>query len=105
MPSRGGEAQSKIKRKRKRDKYPDLGRELKNMEHEGDSDTNCNWCTWNNPKRIGTGTGGLGNKRKNGDYSDNSIIRINQNTEKSPGDLRRFAVTQTSMRNHQLALV
>ena len=22
------------------------------MEHEGDSDTNCNWCTWNNPQRT-----------------------------------------------------
>ena len=22
------------------------------MEHDGDSDTNCNWCTWNNPERI-----------------------------------------------------
>ena len=26
----------------------DLARELKKfMEHEGESDTNCNWCTWN----------------------------------------------------------
>ena len=34
----------------KRDECLDLVRELKKtMEHEGDSDTNCNWCTWNNP--------------------------------------------------------
>ena len=23
------------------------------MEHEGDGDTNCKSCTWNNPQRIG----------------------------------------------------
>ena len=34
-----------------------------------------------------------------------SITRISQNTEKSPGDLRRLAVTQTPVRNHQLTLV
>ena len=29
-------------------------RELKKaMEHEGDGDTICVWCTWNNPQRIG----------------------------------------------------
>ena len=22
------------------------------MEHEGDGDTNCNWCTWNNPQVL-----------------------------------------------------
>ena len=27
------------------------------MEHEGNSDTNSNWCTWNNPQRIGKKTG------------------------------------------------
>ena len=28
------------------------------MGHKGDSDTSCNWCTWNNPQMIGKGTGG-----------------------------------------------
>ena len=23
------------------------------MEYEGDCDTNCNWCTWNNPQSLG----------------------------------------------------
>ena len=31
------------------------------MEHEGDSDTNCNWYTWNNFQRNGKGNGGLEN--------------------------------------------
>ena len=61
------------------------------MEHEDDSDTNCNWCTWN--QRIGKQTGRLGDKMTSGNHLDYSII-IGQNTEKSPGDLRRFVVTQ-----------
>ena len=48
----------KIRRKQKRDKYLDLARELKKpMEYEVDGDTNCNWCTWNNPPKIGKVTG------------------------------------------------
>ena len=38
------------------------------MEHESDGDTNCNWCTWNNPQWIGKGNRRLGNKRKIGDH-------------------------------------
>ena len=44
---------------------------------------------------IGTRTGGLGNKRTSRDHPNYSIIEIGQNTEKSPGDLKRLAVTQT----------
>ena len=37
-----------IKVSEKMNKYLDLARELKKTEeHEGDSDTNCSWCTWN----------------------------------------------------------
>ena len=32
------------------------------MEHEGDADTNCNWCTQNELQLIGTRNGRLGNK-------------------------------------------
>ena len=32
-------------------------------------------------------------QRSSGDYPNRSIIKIGQNTEKSPGDLRRIAVT------------
>ena len=38
-------------------------------------------------KRIGIGNGGLGNKRMREDHLKYSIIKIAQNTEKSPGDL------------------
>ena len=36
----------KLKECEKRDKYLDLARELKTMEHEGDNYTNCDWCFW-----------------------------------------------------------
>ena len=65
------------------------------MDHESDSDTNFNWCSWYSHQRIDTKTGGLGNKRISGDHSNYCIIEISQNTEKSPQDLRRLAVTQT----------
>ena len=75
------------------------------MEHAGDGDSNCDWYTWYNPQKIGKETGRLGNKRMNIDHQDNRIIKIGQNTEKSPGDLRRFALTQTQVRNYQLTLI
>ena len=65
------------------------------MENESDGDTNCYRCTRYSHQRIGIGTGGIGNKRTSGDYLNDSIVKISQNTEKSPGDLRRLAVTQT----------
>ena len=75
------------------------------MGHESDSDTNCNWYSWYSQQRIDTGTGGLGNKRTSKDYPNYSIIKIRQNTKKSPGDLKRVAVSQTSVRNYRLMQV
>ena len=49
-----------LKENEKKDKYVDLARALKNMEHESDGDTNWNWCYWYSQQRIGTETGGLG---------------------------------------------
>ena len=74
------------------------------MKHEGNGDTNCYWCTWNNPQRLGKGPRKLRNQRTSGDHANYSIIKIGQNTEKSPGDLRRLAITQTSEKD-QLKLV
>ena len=39
------------------------------------------------------------------DYPNNSIAEDGQNPETSPGDLRRLAVTQTPVKNHQLTLM
>ena len=68
-----------------RDKYLNLARELY--------------------QKNGTGTGGLGNKWTSGSYPNYSIIKIGQNTEKSSGDLKRLAVSQTLAEDYQLTLV
>ena len=75
------------------------------MAYEIDSDTNCIQCGWYCHLKIGKGIGGLINKRMNGDYLNYSIIKIGQNTKKNPGDLRRLAVTQTPVEDHQLMLL
>ena len=75
------------------------------MEHEGGVYTSYNWCTWYNHQRINKGTGGLGNKRTSGYYPNCNSIKISYNTEKSPGDLSRFAVTQNSLKDYPLTLV
>ena len=46
-------------------------------------------------------SGGFGSRRPSGDYPNNSIIENGQNTEKSPGDLRISAVTQSPVKDHQ----
>ena len=50
-------------------------------------------------------TGGLGSWRTSGDNPNYYIIENGQDTEKSPGDLRRLAVTQIPVKNHQLTLI
>ena len=60
-----------------------------------------------NHQRIGTETGGLENKRTSRNHPNYSIIKIGQNTERSPEDLRRLDVTQSlhaSVKNFQKTL-
>ena len=40
-----------------------------------------------------------------GDHPNDTIIKNGQNTEKSPGDLRRLSATQTPVEDYQLALM
>ena len=77
------------------------------MEHKSEGETNYNLCSWYSLQRIDAETGGLGNKKSRGDHANYSIIEIDQNTEKSPGDLGGLAVTQTQtpVRNYWLTLV
>ena len=75
------------------------------MEHEGDNYTNCDWCSWYNHQRIIKGTGGLGGRGMSGNHPNYNIIENGQYTEKSPGDLRRLAVTQTPVKDLQLQLM
>ena len=99
----------KLKECEKKDKYFDHVRELKKkkqtMEPEGDNYTNCNWCFGHSNQRITKGTGGVGSGWTNGDHPNNNIIENGQNTEKSLGDLRRLAVAQTPVKDHQLRLM
>ena len=46
------------------------------------------------PKGLEKGTERIENKRKNRAHPDYNNIEIDQNSEKSPGDLRRLAVTR-----------
>ena len=97
-----------MKESEKGDKYIDpveIKKKKKPMEYEGDSDTCCNWCTWNNPQKIDKETRKLRNPRKRRGHPDNKIIKIAQNTENCPGDLRRLAVIHAPERNHQLTQV
>ena len=57
----------KLKESEKGDKYLDLGRESKKLEHESDGDTYCNWCTWYSHQMIKTVTWTLGNNWSGGD--------------------------------------
>ena len=79
---------------KKRDKCLDLAKELKS------------YGTWRwyhlwlvhldqSSKDLVKGLGRLGNKRTSRDHPDYSIIKIGQNTEKSPADSRRLAVIHT----------
>ena len=54
------------------------------MEHVDDGDINCNWCAQNNPSRTGKLTGRLENQQTSGDHQLYNIIKIGQNSEKSP---------------------
>ena len=74
-------------------------------EHESDIYTNSYWCFWYSHQRIAKGAGELEGWRTSGDHPNYSIIENSQNTEKSPGDLRRLAVTQIPMKSHQLKLM
>ena len=77
----------KIKESEKINKYLDLVRELKN--HEVALET----VPQKKPGRNG-------NQTKNRDHPDYSIVEIGQNTEKSPEDLMRLAVTWSQVKFH-----
>ena len=79
--------------------YPALAEGLVNMDC-----TNCDWCFWHSDWSIIKGPGGFGSWRMSGNHPNDSIIEDVQNTEKSPGDLRRLPVTQTPVKNYQLTL-
>ena len=61
------------------------------MEHEGDSNINCCWCTWKSPKRPRK----YPRNWKSEEELRRSIpqhCKISSNTEKSPRNPRRLAI-------------
>ena len=60
----------------------------------GDGDTSCNWNTRNNPQKTSKMTGKLGNKIKSN--PEHNIIKVSQNIEESPGDLKRLVCYSNS---------
>ena len=75
------------------------------MEHESDDYTNSDGCFWYSYQGIIKGTGELENKRTSVDHPNYYIIENGQNSEESPGDLRRLAVTQNPVKDYQLTLM
>ena len=71
----------------------------KAVEYEGDDNSNYSW--WAYLKSPRKDTDGIGNQRKNWDYTGENIVKIGLIIQKNPGDVRRFAVTQTPGKNSQ----
>ena len=92
----------KLKENEKKDKYLNLAWEFKKtVEQESDDYTNCDWCSWYSHQRIDASTGGLRNNWTRGHHPNYCIIKIGQNTEKSPGVFRKLAVLQILMKDSQ----
>ena len=65
---------------------------------------NCHCCAQNTLQSLCKESGMHGNMGTSKEHLDYCIIKISQNTEKSPGVIRRLAVTQTPVKNHQETL-
>ena len=75
------------------------------MENEGDVYTNCNMRAYNGFSRAWQGSWKSWKSGQPKDHPNYCIVKIGQYTENSPGDLSRLAVTQTSVKYHQLTVV
>ena len=60
--------------------------------------------TIGSPQGLGKGVGRVGNWRTNQDHPNYILVEIGKNIQKNPGDVRRLAVTQTSVKDYQLTL-
>ena len=84
----------------------DKGGTLTNGPKDKKIDDNAQDFTFENDFiTCGRNIGAIGNQRKNWDHQDCMIVEINQNTQKSPGNLRKLGVTQTPVKDNQQTLV
>ena len=96
----------KLKKCEKKNKYLKLARELKKLWNMKVMIIPIVICVFGTiTKGLLKRPGGFGSWRTGRDYPNDSIIENGQNTKKSPGDLRRLAVTQTPVKNYQLTLM
>ena len=94
----------KIKENEKIAKNLDLAKEQKQtLELEVDGNTNTIWWPWNGLKGFGKNLEELEVRGRN--KTSHTTVEISQNTQKSPGELRKLAVTQTPGKAQQLTLV
>ena len=80
-------------------------RTKKANEFEGDGNTSCNWCTWNNLQGLLEGLEYLKIRGQMETIHPTAIMRIGQNTEKDLEDLKRLDVVHIPMKYHQVTLV
>ena len=89
----------------KKEKYSEFAKKKKQtLNHSGNSDTTSTWCTWTGLQKIGIRIRTVGNRRKNPDHPDYSIIVFGENTQKYPGDLYRLSHSLTPVKAHQVNL-
>ena len=73
------------------------------VEPEGVGDVSCNLNGWNCPQMLGMVAWRVGNRKRNQNYVDDSIVRIILNTGNSSGDVRR--IIQNQEKENQPTLV
>ena len=105
LPSRGTKEWELKKTKREASTLTFDQRIKKAVEQKSYRDTICNQYTRSGSQRLIKGAGKVGNWRTNRDHTNYSTVEVGQNTEKSPGDLKRFAVTQNPLTNPQLTFL
>ena len=60
------------------------------MEHEGGGDTNCSWCTWNDPQRSLKGLEDLEIRGQEETIKTAALLRSTRITEYSLNAIKSF---------------
>ena len=84
----------KIQVNEKRSVLKPCQRTEKTIKHKCDGGINYICDSLNDSQKLGKGGGRVRNRRRSREYPNYSIIEVSQNTERRPGNLRRFANAQ-----------
>ena len=74
------------------DKYLDLARELKSVEHEGDGNTTSSWCTWINSWKLWKRLQEWENRGRIKTIQTRALARILRSFPETWGDLLSFTL-------------